>query len=527
MNCSIWSKVACSLLVMMFVWSCTPMDYKYKDFVEDGPIIYLEKLDPEKIKVIGARNRVQFVVPKMKDQRGDQIEIYWSNKQNHFIHPVDLSKETRFFIEDLDEASYIFELGILDDKGNASIPISVNGNVYGEVWESYLLNRPLFRAEIDEENFIIDYEENNDETLIGTEFEWQQDEKISRLFVDSSQLMEIIENFQASSIRYRSLYIPEREGIDTFYSDWDYYVDKLDTSALVYNKEINHFELPQPNDGNWVGYKFIWEDPVTGTTEAQETNTSSITLSDYKGASVLISVLFQFDDVKIESESIEYITAQYNDLDRSEWYIAPETSLDGKPLVDVSELTVAEKIKSPYLSHPLFYADTEPDSRISPWAHIDGDESTYLSMVKGYGTSLEENRNKEGSVHSWGGVSSDGEDVYFIIDLGKEQNFNYFRMIYRSGQANGNLKPQLISLFGSNDVESIHDSEKWEIIESGIVPPGHDLASNNQDSNHLGRNTGNVTLPESSYRYIKFRYDGWTEASQSMAISEFYLGYFD
>lgn len=517
----------CGLLVMKLIWSCTSMDYKYREFIEDGPITYLEKLDPQKIKVIGSRNRVQFVLPEMKDQRGSQVEVFWSNKQNHFTHPVDLSKETRFFIEDLDEASYIFELRILDDKGNASIPIMVNGNVYGDIWESYLLNRSLFRAEIENESLFVEYEENNDPTLIGSEFEWKQDGKILSSFVDSTQTEKTIENFKASSVRYRSFFIPEKESVDTFYSDWDYYVNAVDTAVLDYTKEDNSFELPDLNDGNWIGYKFEWEDLSTGIMKTQITNTSTITLTNYNGASVLISVLFQFDEVEVESTAVEYNTVEYNDLDRSKWYVAPETSLEGNPLADVSELPVSEKVKSPFLSHPLFYADTEPDSRISPWAHIDGDENTYLSMVKGYGTNLEENRNKEGVIHSWGGVSSDGEDVYFIIDLGEEQKFNYFRMIYRSGQANGNLKPQVISLFGSNDVESINDPEKWEIVEEGIVPPGHDLPSNNQDPNNLGRNTGNVILPESSYRYVKFRFDGWTEASQSMAISEFYLGLYN
>ena len=158
------------------------------------------------------------------------------------------------------------------------------------------------------------------------------------------------------------------------------------------------------------------------------------------------------------------------------------------------EAQVAEKNKSPYLSHLLFYAASGTDSQISPWAHFDNDENTYLSIVKGFGTTYLDNREKRGVSHSYGGVSSDGNDIYFIIDLGKEELFNYFRLIYRPGQGNGNLKPQAVTFFGSNDPDCITDMSKWNLIQEGIQLPGRDLASNSSDPNHLGR-IRHVTIP--------------------------------
>jgi hypothetical protein len=300
-----------------------------------------------------------------------------------------------------------------------------------------------------------------------------------------------------------------------------------DISEIEFDKGTTTFTLPQPNDGFWVGYEFLWTDKISGESRSQVTNTNTITLQDYNGLAVTYRALYEFDDAVVFSEGIEFSTVRYVDLDRSHWYAAPETRIsDGTPLNNNSEAQVTEKNKSTFLSHPLFYASSGTDAQISPWAHFDGNENTYLSLVKGYGKTYLDNRNKTGVAHSYGGVSSDGNDLYFIIDLGEEESFNYFRMVYRSAQSNGNLKPQKVSFFGSNDSDCITDNSKWSVIQESIALLGSDLASNSSDPNHPGRVTGNVIIPESSYRFFILRYDEWTESSNSVAIVEFYLGIF-
>lgn len=516
-----------SLFILILLYSCSPMDYKYKDFVADGPITYLAKLKEAEIKAIGERNRVHIIIPKLDDPRGVKTEIYWSNKKGHHVESVDPSQETSFYINDLIEASYIFEIAILDDDGNSSIPVAITATVYGDIWESYLPNRILTENVQEGENRKISYKKNSDRRLIGSDFEWKQDglDTPFRASIDSSQTAGYLMDFKAASFRYRTRYVPEEGGVDVFYSPWEYYITNVNAKNIVFDKATNTFTMPMLNDGNWVGYEFLWEDKATGELKYQTTNTHTITLQDYNALSVNYRTLYQFDDVKISSIEESFSTVRYIDLDRSAWYIAPETKIsDGTPLKNVSEVLLAEKVKSPYLSHLLFYASSGTDGQVSPRAHFDNDESTYLSMIKGYGKNLEDNRNQIGTKHSFGGVSSDGDDIYFVIDLGTKQTFNYFRIVYRSGQSNGNLKPQKISFFGSNDPDCITNQDKWNIIEEGIVPPGCTEPSNSADVNHVGRVTGNVILPEVSYRYFKFRYDGWTEASQSMAITEFYLG---
>ncbi|WP_352422400.1 DUF4998 domain-containing protein [Proteiniphilum sp.] len=518
------------ILVISLLYSCTPMDHKYSDFIKDGPITYLTKLDESEVKGVGGRNRIRIVIPELEDPRASKVEIYWMNKLEHLVESINPSEETNIYIDDLVEASYIFELSILDDKGNSSIPVAITATSYGEIWESILQNRLIASQEREENDFKITWDVNIDERLLGTEFEWRQGGQGGAgtpftQFIDSAQTTGYLKDFKANSFRYRSVYIPEPDSEDLFYSSWEYYMEVPEVSEVEFDKESITFTLPQLDDGFWVGYEFMWTDKTSGEQRSQVTHTNTITLQDYDGMAVTYRALYEFDDVAVSSEGIEFSTVRYVDLDRSNWYAAPETRIsDGTPLNNNSEAQVNEKNKSAYLSHLLFYAASGTDGQISPRSHFDGDDNTYLSMVKGYGKTYLDNRNKTGVSHSYGSVSSDGNDLYFMIDLGEEEPFNYFRMIYRGGQSNGNLKPQKVSFFGSNDPDCITDMSKWSVIQENIALPGSDLASNNSDPGHPGRVTGNVTIPESSYRFFMLRYDEWTEASNSVAIAEFYLG---
>ncbi|OJV81771.1 MAG: hypothetical protein BGO34_08255 [Bacteroidia bacterium 44-10] len=518
------------ILVISLLYSCTPMDHKYSDFIKDGPITYLTKLDESEVKGVGGRNRIRIVIPELDDPRASKVEIYWMNKLEHLVESINPSEETNIYIDDLVEASYIFELSILDDKGNSSIPVAITATSYGEIWESILQNRLIASQEREGNDFKITWDVNIDERLLGTEFEWRQGGQGGAgtpftQFIDSAQTTGYLEDFKASSFRYRSVYIPEPDSEDLFYSSWEYYMEVPGVSEAEFDKESTTFTLPQLDDGFWVGYEFMWTDKTSGEQRSQVTHTNTITLQDYDGMAVTYRALYEFDDVAVSSEGIEFSTVRYVDLDRSNWYTAPETRIsDGAPLNNNSEAQVNEKNKSAYLSHPLFFAASGTDGQISPRSHFDGDENTYLSMVKGYGKTHLDNRNKTGVSHSFGGVSSDGNDLYFMIDLGEEEPFNYFRMVYRGGQSNGNLKPQKVSFFGSSDPDCITDMNRWTIIQESVALPGSDLASNSSDPGHPGRVTGNVTIPESSYRFFMLRYDEWTEASNSVAIAEFYLG---
>ncbi|MDR0422879.1 MAG: DUF4998 domain-containing protein, partial [Proteiniphilum sp.] len=217
------------ILLPLLLCFCTPMDYKYSDFTADGPVTYLAKLKESEVKAIGERNRVHFIIPRQSDPRGSQIEIYWSNRREHYTAEFDPSAETDFYIENLDEASYIFEIAILDKAGNSSIPVAISATVYGNIWESYMPNR-IFEKKIVEEGAKITYEVNRDQRLIRSEFEWKQDGEIHTAAADSSETTLLLEDFRSTVFRCRTCYIPEEGGVDEFFTPWEYYPENITLS---------------------------------------------------------------------------------------------------------------------------------------------------------------------------------------------------------------------------------------------------------------------------------------------------------
>ncbi|MDR2385057.1 MAG: hypothetical protein LBD80_05270 [Tannerella sp.] len=517
-------------LAMLLMYSCSPMDHKYSDFVEDGPITYLGKLKETEIKVIGERNRVHFIWPKQGDPRGTKAEIYWSNKTGRHMENVDPAKETSFYISDLAEGSYIFEIQILDEEGHSSIPVAVTATVYGTTWESYLTNRNIMGNAQEGDDRKITYRENVDKTILGTEFEWKQDGATHAAYVDSSQTTGYLEGFKALSFRYRTKYIPEEGGVDVFYSPWQYFVDNITAEDIDagFDKPTNTYTLPIPNDGNWTGYEFRWTDKTTGEAMSRSISGNLATLSDYNALAVNIITLFTFDGVPISTMPLEYGTVRYVDLDRSTWYMAPETrAADGSEIkmgennADFNTTAlIVKKVKSPCISHWIpGGANGSADANNVPSALYDDNYDTFLSICKGPGPSPTQ-------THSVGGVGPlpAGEEIYFIIDLGERQKFNYFRLVYRPAQSSHTLKPQMVSFYGSNDPDPT--SATWSEIQKGIVPPGCGDPSNNANLEHIGRISGNVILPDCDFRYVKMTYDGWTDSSNSMQLSELFLGYY-
>ena len=531
-------------MLMFFIAACTPMDDKYKDFVDDGPIVYLSKLDVNTVKVTGERNRVMFQWPAMSDPRGKTVVIYWANKTEKLEKEINPAQETSFFIPQLNEGSYIFDVFLTDKDGNSSIPISLTGNSYGAIYESYLINRRVSASSLSGTDRLVACAEVVDTTMIGVEFKWfDGDNTEFSGFVSAEELTVTLEDCQSLSFMYRTQFSPEG-GVDIFYAPWEYYVENVKSNDVGFDMETNTFSFPIPDDANWTGYEISWSNRGTNQEFTQIITEAETVISDYNGREFNYAALFSIDGKPFVSSSNTIKTAVYIDLDRSDWYAAPETDLDGNPIPNVNfGGSVADKLKSPYLSHLLPWNNgagqpnaSSGDAVNSPSAHFDDNSMTYLSMVKGIGTDA-----TSGDAHSNGGVtfSAVGEKPWFIIRLDETQpqTFNYFRMRYRENGSNGSgLKPQGVTFFGSNDDACITDVSKWTQINSTvIVPPGSTAGSTQPSAANMGiyypganLESGNVMLPAIfEYRYVKMQYDKWETGSNTMQIGEFWLGLYD
>lgn len=111
------------------------------------------------------------------------------------------------------------------------------------------------------------------------------------------------------------------------------------------------------------------------------------------------------------------------------------------------------------------------------------------------------------------GTVPETDIVYFIIDMGSEKEFEYFRIRHRQDNTLQRLRVWGVSLYGSNDGNLF-----TEIAKSIVIPGAKEDAS--------ALESGNITIPKSKYRYLKMTYDDYEYPSTSgtLQIAEFNLG---
>lgn len=134
----------------------------------------------------------------------------------------------------------------------------------------------------------------------------------------------------------------------------------------------------------------------------------------------------------------------------------------------------------------------------APESLIDGNGSTALSMVK--------------PGKSYDGISVDAdEEVFFIIDMGKQQAFDYIAIDHRTSVSYDYLRPHVYTLYGSNSENA--EEEDFTAISSQIN------ALPLLDNFTMNFNTAN-------YRYLKVVIEPGTEntSGSTMQIAELRVG---
>ncbi|MPN34700.1 hypothetical protein SDC9_182194 [bioreactor metagenome] len=111
-----------------------------------------------------------------------------------------------------------------------------------------------------------------------------------------------------------------------------------------------------------------------------------------------------------------------------------------------------------------------------------------------------------------------GEAIYFIVDMQKAQEVNYFRIRHR------NTTQTFIRWYSFDEIAGSIDGVNFEVIASNVVITDAGVASQQESPN--------ITFPKSKYRYLKFYaqsancfyQSSYTSQGSSVQIQELYLG---
>jgi len=212
-----------SVFAILYLFpSCTDMNDLHNVYLENGERIYVGKLDSAYIFPGKERVKLRYW---SSDPRSQKMIIYWQNRSDSLL--VDITTKnagdsSELIIADLPEFYHIFEIvSMTAELSNKSIPYSVSGSVYAEKYEGTLTNRGVKDLYLDtvSNNWTIDWL-GKVENGIGAEIVYTDLNGNPReLYAPMSEDAVVVEELK-SDLKYRTLYLPEPDAIDTFYTDF-------------------------------------------------------------------------------------------------------------------------------------------------------------------------------------------------------------------------------------------------------------------------------------------------------------------
>ena len=211
--------IAC--LIFFAFASCTKMDANYAGFIKNGPIIYPGKADS--VKAFAGYGRVMLSWMLTSDQTITGCKVFWNFGADSLVVPVVKTVKTdtiKVYINNLSEGAYNFTVYTYDAAGNRSVGSQSIGNIYGPVFMSTLFNRPVRSVSKVMDSVKITWV-GRDARCLGTEWNFTgTNQEPGHYFSPVGDTSLITSCDIKQGVSYRSLFVPEVNAIDTFYTDY-------------------------------------------------------------------------------------------------------------------------------------------------------------------------------------------------------------------------------------------------------------------------------------------------------------------
>src|SRR5690606_32579886 len=138
-----WKWMSLFMLIAS-LWGCQTTLDTYHDFVKDGETVYVGAADT--VLVAPGFNKLRFYVAINSDPKISRGLLKTNDGSvNHEFEVIRTKngKDTVSFDLELPEGEYNFGLFMMDQAGNSSVRKEVPARVYGEAYQSNLINRTL------------------------------------------------------------------------------------------------------------------------------------------------------------------------------------------------------------------------------------------------------------------------------------------------------------------------------------------------------------------------------------------------
>jgi hypothetical protein len=200
------------------IQSCSKMNDLHRPYLDSGEVIYAAKVDS--VAPGAGKLRLQLEMFIMS-QRIETMRIYWNEYKDSL--DVAISQKTgtwKTMLNNMTEKGYIFKYVSIDKYGHKSLPFEVTANVYGPMFQAKLSNRVVSsKSTVVAGKVTINWSGAVD---YGVRCDLNYTNLTGGLVtrkVPMSETATVLTDF-ASGLNYRTLFLPEKMAIDTFYTDF-------------------------------------------------------------------------------------------------------------------------------------------------------------------------------------------------------------------------------------------------------------------------------------------------------------------
>ncbi len=226
-------KIFLIIIFSLFFYSCEDFMDIHKQYIEDGEIIYAPK--PDSIAFISGHNRILFRCWMYNGINVKTINVLWNDGMDSLSIPVTFKTEMdslEIMLSDMPEKSYTFNVHSVDNFGHHSLIVTNFGSSYGDIYISSLTNRRIKGLSLTDKFGTIEWY-SAPEGLIANKIKYiKKDGTVGIATMPATDNSINIDVKAGTKFEYRSLYIPEKESVDTFYTAWIEHPDPFPSTYL-------------------------------------------------------------------------------------------------------------------------------------------------------------------------------------------------------------------------------------------------------------------------------------------------------
>ncbi|MBC7424520.1 MAG: DUF5013 domain-containing protein [Ferruginibacter sp.] len=215
------------MLLLIICNSCSKIDAYKSKYAAASSIVYPGKIDS--VKVFSGKNRVKITGLFTSDPKIVKYRIFWYNKQDSVEIPIKRTAgvdTASLFIPNLPEGLISFEIRTYDIEGNASIPVFIAGNVYGDLYQSNLTNRGIIGASLAIDGAAVVHWSDIDAGagMQGIQLQYINNSNVTidtlLASIPANMYTNLPDFQQGNNFSYRSVFLPSPTAIDTFFVNY-------------------------------------------------------------------------------------------------------------------------------------------------------------------------------------------------------------------------------------------------------------------------------------------------------------------